>query len=248
MISTIYESLPDVIQSIGRQDFYHQIVHALSKVGVTSTRIFDYSLEQEPVLIHGEQNGKTAELDEEYCTEAYRLDPFFNAIKRRVATGIYTLESVTRHNFKDSDYYQRFYRKVGWQNETNLIVNYEAGKAISISFTFAQDEPILLRQEFTTYFHSLNAAVYQHNILPGRTVNALETNTVMADQNPCDYENYGLTRREAEIVQLILEGNPSPIIAQKCFVSNGTVKNHRKNIYRKLGIKSQCELFHKFMQ
>ncbi|MBS0975761.1 response regulator transcription factor, partial [Serratia rubidaea] len=52
-----------------------------------------------------------------------------------------------------------------------------------------------------------------------------------------------LTPREREIVDLILAGQGSPQIAARLFISLGTVKNHRKNIYGKLGIGSQAELF-----
>ncbi|WP_428981198.1 LuxR C-terminal-related transcriptional regulator [Marinomonas rhodophyticola] len=34
---------------------------------------------------------------------------------------------------------------------------------------------------------------------------------------------------------------------KNALVSEGTIKNHRKNIYRKLKIKSQAELFCKFL-
>lgn len=58
---------------------------------------------------------------------------------------------------------------------------------------------------------------------------------------------FGLTPRECEIVELILEGKGSPQIAQSLFISLGTVKNHRKNIYQKLDINSQGELFNLLM-
>ncbi|WP_424020157.1 helix-turn-helix transcriptional regulator [Marinomonas arenicola] len=36
-------------------------------------------------------------------------------------------------------------------------------------------------------------------------------------------------------------------MAALCFVSEGTIKNHRKSIYRKLGVKSQGDLFKRFI-
>ncbi|RTF06923.1 response regulator transcription factor, partial [Serratia marcescens] len=54
---------------------------------------------------------------------------------------------------------------------------------------------------------------------------------------------YLLTPREREIVDLILAGCSSQQIADRLFISLGTVKNHRKNIYGKLNIGSQAELF-----
>ncbi len=56
-----------------------------------------------------------------------------------------------------------------------------------------------------------------------------------------------LTRREKEIVALILAGHPSLRIAQKLGISRGTVKNHRRRLYRKLDITSERELFVTFL-
>ncbi len=51
-----------------------------------------------------------------------------------------------------------------------------------------------------------------------------------------------LTVREVEIVKLIGEGHSSKEIADKLHLSHHTVYTHRKNVMRKLGIKSTSEL------
>ncbi|MEL0615123.1 helix-turn-helix transcriptional regulator, partial [Marinomonas arenicola] len=56
-----------------------------------------------------------------------------------------------------------------------------------------------------------------------------------------------LTARDQEITQLILDVHSSNEISSLCFVSEGTVNNHRKSIYRKLGVKSQGDLFKRFI-
>jgi DNA-binding CsgD family transcriptional regulator len=57
-----------------------------------------------------------------------------------------------------------------------------------------------------------------------------------------------LTEREREIVNLILSGHTSGSIAQLLTIEPGTVKNHKSNIYRKLGIGSERQLFVTAMQ
>jgi len=52
-----------------------------------------------------------------------------------------------------------------------------------------------------------------------------------------------LTRRERDIIALILSGQPNLCIASKLGISRGTVKNHRRRIYRKFDIASERELF-----
>ncbi|MGH6931862.1 MAG: helix-turn-helix transcriptional regulator [Dongiaceae bacterium] len=58
----------------------------------------------------------------------------------------------------------------------------------------------------------------------------------------------GLTPRERDIVQLILEGYPTATIATRLGIGRGTIKNHRKRIYDKLDITSERELFLLYLQ
>ncbi len=54
---------------------------------------------------------------------------------------------------------------------------------------------------------------------------------------------YGLTAREAEILLILGRGHTSGFIAKELTVAESTVRSHRKNIYRKLGVSSREELF-----
>jgi DNA-binding CsgD family transcriptional regulator len=56
-----------------------------------------------------------------------------------------------------------------------------------------------------------------------------------------------LTRRERDIVALILRGYPSSEIARKLEIGRGTVKNHRRRLYDKLDITSEREIFLLFL-
>ncbi len=51
-----------------------------------------------------------------------------------------------------------------------------------------------------------------------------------------------LSKREQEIVRLILEGKSNEEIARELFISIHTVKNHAYNIYQKLGVKNRLRL------
>jgi DNA-binding CsgD family transcriptional regulator len=55
-----------------------------------------------------------------------------------------------------------------------------------------------------------------------------------------------LTPRECEIVRMLLDGGRVNSIASALFVSQHTVRNHLKAIFRKLGVHSQMELIERF--
>ncbi|KIA96214.1 hypothetical protein OC25_03805 [Pedobacter kyungheensis] len=59
-----------------------------------------------------------------------------------------------------------------------------------------------------------------------------------SDEHPI----YNLSERELEIIRLIVNGQTSAEIAKHLFLSEHTVRTHRKNIFRKTGINSISQL------
>jgi DNA-binding CsgD family transcriptional regulator len=55
-----------------------------------------------------------------------------------------------------------------------------------------------------------------------------------------------LTRRERDVLALLLDGRRVASIAQSLFLSEHTVRNHLKAVFRKLGAHSQTELLDRF--
>lgn len=55
-------------------------------------------------------------------------------------------------------------------------------------------------------------------------------------------EQYSLTRREREILALLLEGRPEPELCTKLGIAAATLKKHIQHIYRKLGTSTRWEL------
>jgi DNA-binding CsgD family transcriptional regulator len=58
-----------------------------------------------------------------------------------------------------------------------------------------------------------------------------------------EYESFlSLTKKEMEVVELVHKGFSTLEIAERLFVSEYTIRTHRKNIWHKLGIKNAREL------
>ena len=55
-------------------------------------------------------------------------------------------------------------------------------------------------------------------------------------------DDFGLTKREMEILKLCIKGRTSKQIALDLFISPRTVEHHKLNIYNKLGVKTSSDL------
>jgi len=55
-------------------------------------------------------------------------------------------------------------------------------------------------------------------------------------------KEYRLSERELQIIRILIEGKSSAEIADAMFISEDTVKTHRKNIFKKLKVHSITEL------
>jgi two-component system response regulator DegU len=50
-----------------------------------------------------------------------------------------------------------------------------------------------------------------------------------------------LTERESQILQMVCQGNGNRMIAQRLGLSEGTIKSHLRNLYRKLRVQTRAE-------
>lgn len=58
-------------------------------------------------------------------------------------------------------------------------------------------------------------------------------------------DDYKLSSREVELLELLVEGNTYQQIADRLFISHGTVRKHVENVYSKLRIHSKVEAVNK---
>ena len=70
---------------------------------------------------------------------------------------------------------------------------------------------------------------------------SLDTNIFNLDQNQLT-NKFNLTKREIEVLLLILKGLSNQDITEVLYISQHTVKKHMKNIYKKLNVKNRIQL------
>lgn len=120
--------------------------------------------------------------------------------------------------------------------------------------TFSDDEYIvkalklgvrgyLLKQDYKSLPVALHAAIDGQSVFGGAIVDklpALMSSTTSSTS--FDYKRNDISEKEYEVIQLVAEGYSNKEIAQKLFLSEGTVRNYLSTILEKLQLRDRTQL------
>jgi len=253
-----HEEIGNVVRALKTPDYPQTLVDALGTlVEFDFSVMFAYRGEERPVDLYDNFGAKRREVFVTIYQEGpYLLDPFFQASQDRTPAGLYRLRELAPDRFYQSEYFRSYYIKTGLSEEIGFFVALpgDVGAVISLMRagnrqTFSEKEMNRLR---TVEPFVRATAEHSWESLSTRFSNA-ETDPehqILERQLEYTFRNFGrslLSPREREVVGLVLRGHSSDSISKILGISPGTVKVHRKNIYAKLGIISQSELFSIFL-
>lgn len=130
--------------------------------------------------------------------------------------------------------------------------------------TFSDDEYIvkalklgvkgyLLKQDYTSLLVSLRAALNGQSVFGGAVVNKLPEIMQKAGEESIaytgdvagstfDYKAHDITEKEYQVIQLVSEGYSNKEIAERIFLSEGTVRNYLSQILEKLELRDRTQL------
>ena len=120
--------------------------------------------------------------------------------------------------------------------------------------TFSDDEYIvkalklgvkgyLLKQDYKSLPVALHAAIDGQSVFGGAIVDKLPALMNKADKaSGFNYQDKDITEKEYEVIQLVAEGFSNKEIAQKLFLSEGTVRNYLSTILEKLELRDRTQL------
>ncbi len=244
------------MQRTSRSGFGHGLKRELGvRVSFCTFLILTYYPDREPVSqyswIGDPKLLKT--YHSQYLSGAYRLDPYYQMAMRPFRPGFFRLRDIAPDRFYTSEYYHRYYAQTRLCDEVGVLVRQSDGSVSAISSSrderggpFSRSEvngwraiaPVIteLLRQHAEKIHVSSAATKQTGG-PDTAKLILNFSKRLLPK--------GLTRREAEISALILEGHSNLSISGHLNIATDTVKVHRRNIYRKLQISSQAELFPK---
>lgn len=89
---------------------------------------------------------------------------------------------------------------------------------------------------------SLILGVADGNQLFGKTIAQIMAGNVTSSVRKMRASNVSITKREQEILKLIVDGHTSSEIADHLYISARTVETHRSNLMNKLGLKNTAAL------
>lgn len=250
-LSAILSANASISSTLG---LVEEIAHQLR---IDSTLLFRFPKDEGPHLLYGKYNSKSRFNDiQDYLNGHYILDPFYSNLQICREVGLLPLRDLIEEGFDKSEYYKVYYQSVGLADEMCFCCGDGQSGYILLALGRNVGKGCFTKEELST---SKNIAPLIQGALR-TTWHTLEQPDLSSVKRPPTDDmhrhlqnariNFGksvLTRREFEVMQLLLKGNSVCLISKKLAISIGTVKVHRKHIYAKLNIGSLSEIFALFL-
>jgi DNA-binding CsgD family transcriptional regulator len=247
-----------VIDALETEQFFEALRDFISaSVRIDNCVALAFSPDAPPLVLHQWSPQEPNYFQMLYGQGAYVLDPFYRVSQEDKRGGTFLLDDIAPDSFTESDFYQSYYRKVQMIDEIGLLwpiddkrtIHLSLGRrAMSEHYTAAdlasvrRLEPILhslLRR------HSRSRIEQWCMAGQGTAVPAMPSSQPSSDSW---LAGYNVTTREAEIAALVLRGHSNTSIGLTLNISMETVKVHRRNLYSKVRISSQAELYMLFIK
>ncbi len=244
--------LAKTIAALHSADFFPCIARYLQQLtpfsGIFVTRLYRAAPPRH--VYDNVRSERRAMVVDQYLDSAYLLDPFYNAYLNGQVQSVNRLRDVAPDRFTRSTYYHRYYGNIELRDEIGILIAMPDQSAVFYSIgRLAHENRFGTRsvQMLRGAIPFISALTRQHLTRDPDTGRPASVGSSISDA----LGRFGqgvLTTREREVAVFILKGHSSASIAVLTGLAVGTVKIHRKNLYRKLRISSQSELFAGFLQ
>ncbi len=250
------DQLAAVAGRIGRAEFYPAAVTFLrslidAEVGIAML----YSSDQRPqyVSVQADAARKRGAREAVYIDGPYVLDPVYQMFQRGQVDGAYQMAAYVPDDFYQSEFYQCFFRNTHLVDTIDVLWCIDERSSMAFCLGREEGTPAFGAAELALVRHTLPllfAMMRRHHqiaVPPKRD----ETDRLVHRKVESTMANFGsslLTKREREVVFYMLSGYSSEQTALRLHTAEGTIRNQRKSIHRKLETSSQAELFSLFIQ
>ena len=186
-----------------------------------------------------------------YLAGPYLLDPLYELAVRDDKPTVCRFRDTIPDRFHSSEYYRQYCDRTHLRDEMDFLVDVNHGSALAL--VVARREKMFAKSELARLelVAPLVRAAMQRIWDKWRTEGGrgAPDRAIHHRLTEC-YRNFGsdiLTQREREITQLLLRGHSTKSVARELGIAPGTVMVHKRNLFSKLSITSQYELFSRFI-
>ncbi|WP_069865391.1 MULTISPECIES: LuxR C-terminal-related transcriptional regulator [Pseudomonas] len=254
------KKLADLMAAVGTDKLGHAIGSLLDgKVGFDMSCGYLFRFDRNAQLLHDGYNGQvSAKTLEAYSRGGYLLDPFYVASMNRHPAGLWRMSDLAPDSFFSSgfaisrDLHPCVSSTHGTQvEEIGYIIHLQPRTAIVFSLMKAEDHGPFAPKE-VQHLEALAPVIAAAWELHWRTALKPAETTTEAPESELesafvDILQGQLTDAQRYIAKLILQGHSNASIAHLLGISEGTVKVHKHNIYQRLEISSNSDLFRLFI-
>lgn len=242
-----FKSAGRIVDSIGTPEFAGTLARGLRElVPYDFTVIFGYVGSARPLDLFADFPPDRHRMHvEEYQEGPYLLDPFFLASLDLDEPGLWRLREIAPDRFYQGEYYRNYYAQTGLAEEIGYLIRANANLVLVVSLmrkdkSFSNAEVRALKRIWPIVDAACRKNWHTH------VVSNCEEADEMRERIANAFHSIGegvLTPRERQVVELTLQGHSADAIGKLLGIASGTVRIHRRNIYTKLRISSQGELF-----
>ncbi|TFG38938.1 MAG: LuxR family transcriptional regulator [Chromatiales bacterium] len=246
----------EVAKLVGAADSRSIAKHLVSFMCATvpnnGTSLLAFHTDAPPEVIHHSLAPSRARhyLDR-YLAGPYLLDPLYQMALRSDKPAMCRFRDAQPDRFHSSEYYRQYVERTHLVDEMDFLLRVTPTSALVL--VCGRTEKRFTRIELNQL--SLVEPVVRtamQKVWDSRDSESLrgKLDHEMHQRLTTCFENFGedsLTHREREITQLLLRGHSSKSIARELGIAPGTVMVHKRNLFAKLGITSQYELFSGFI-
>lgn len=240
-------SLAPLIHAIGGRAFPDMLAALLSQL--TSFQMmngFLYSPQGQAFDLYNERLiAERSLIVDQYLAGAFILDPFYDAVRVDTSPRMVVMHEIAPDDFMQSEYFRRHYATTEIADEVGFVLQLQKDHVGVLSLCRTGSAPPFSAEDVECLRAAapLVCALGSRHWFQVPSLNLEVKNAAPAAR----IDHPLLTRRELEIVTLVLKGHSNHSLAAVLELSPNTVKVHRRQIYAKLNISSQAELFSLFM-
>ena len=184
---------------------------------------------------------------ERYLAGPYLLDPLYQLAIRELKPNLCRFRDELPDRFRSSEYYRQYCERTHLQDEMDFLA--AVSKHTTVVLVVGRRGRMFSKSELQRLAliqPTVEASIRRIWQLRETRADRPEGQDAVHLKLTRCFERFGesvLTERERQVSQLLLRGHSSKSIARELAIAPGTVMVHKRNLFAKLDVSSQYELF-----